>query len=83
LGKRTRETAVIARTGKALGDLEPCGNRLEKTVFYQGKTPPEGRLKLYGKLKAGDKACLEAGNPAFIVAKEAGGDGQAAERDWA
>ncbi|MDR0637409.1 MAG: hypothetical protein LBG27_00645, partial [Spirochaetaceae bacterium] len=58
LGKRTRETAVITRTGKAdaLGDLEPE----EKRVFYQGKTPPEGRLKLYGKLKTGDKACLEA-----------------------
>jgi hypothetical protein len=32
----------------------------------------EGRVKLYEKPEAGDKVSLEAGNPAFIMAKEIG-----------
>jgi transposase len=70
LGKRTWEMAIITRTGKfkttAEGDKEPE----EKTVFFKGATTAEGRLKLYEKLEAGDKVSLEAGNLAFIMAKE-------------
>jgi transposase len=70
LGKRTWEMAIITRTGKfkvtAQGDQEPE----EKTVFFKGTTTAEGRMKLYEKLEAGDKVSLEAGNLAFIMAKE-------------
>ena len=70
LGKRTWEMAIITRTGKfttnAQGDQEPE----EKTVLFNGVTTAEGRLKLYEKLGAGDKVALEAGNMAFIMAKE-------------
>ena len=70
LGKRSWEMAIITRTGKfrtnEQGDREP-----EETVSrYHGATTPEGRLALYGKLEAGDKVALEAGNLAFIIAKE-------------
>jgi transposase len=41
-------------------------------VFHEGKTTVDGRVRLYGKLKAGDKIALEAGNLAFIMAKEIG-----------
>jgi transposase len=62
--------AIITRTGKfttnAQGDQEPE----EKTVLFNGVTTAEGRLKLYEKLGAGDKVALEAGNMAFIMAKE-------------
>jgi transposase len=70
LGKRTWEMAIITRTGKfrmnEQGDAEPE----EKTTRYNGVTTCEGRVKLYGKLEAGDKVALEAGNLAFIMAKE-------------
>jgi transposase len=70
LGKRTWEMAIVRRTGKmvktATGDLEPE----EKIKLYKGVTMAEGRMKLYEKLEAGDKVALEAGNLAFIVAKE-------------
>jgi transposase len=42
----------------------------EKSVFFKGTTTVAGRVKLYGKLREGDKIALEAGNLAFIVAKE-------------
>jgi transposase len=62
--------AIITRTGKfktnGQGDREPE----EKTVFYKGATTAEGRLNLYEKLEAGDKVAFEAGNMAFIMAKE-------------
>jgi transposase len=62
--------AVITRNGKfkvnEQGDAEPE----EKTVFSKGVTTAEGRIKLYKLLRAGDKVCLEAGNLAFLVAKE-------------
>jgi hypothetical protein len=62
--------AVITRNGKfkanEQGDTEP----VEKTARFSGTTAAEGRLKLYEKLEAGDKAVLEAGNLAFIMAKE-------------
>jgi hypothetical protein len=55
LGKRTWTMAIITRTGKMVknewGEEEPE----EKTVFYEGKTTAEGRIKLYGKLREGDK----------------------------
>jgi transposase len=70
LGKRKWEMAIVTRTGKvvknAQGDLEPE----EKTKLYKGVTTAEGRMKLYEKLEAGDKVAIEAGNLAFIVAKE-------------
>jgi hypothetical protein len=72
LGKRTWEMAIITRSGKfktnEQGDAEPE----EKTTRYSGRTTAEGRLQLYGKLEAGDKVALEAGNLAFIMAKELG-----------
>jgi transposase len=72
IGKRTWEMAIITRTGKfrtnEQGDVEPE----EKTTRYSGRTSAEGRVKLYGKLEAGDKVALEAGNLAFIMAKEMG-----------
>jgi transposase len=62
--------AVITRSGKfktnEQGDTEPE----EKTARYKGSTAAEGRIKLYKLLRAGDKVCLEAGNLAFIIAKE-------------
>jgi transposase len=62
--------AIVTRTGKykvnAQGDAEPE----ERTVFSKGTTTAEGRLKLYGKLRQGDKVAFEAGNLAFIIAKE-------------
>jgi hypothetical protein len=70
LGKRKWEMAIVRRTGKAVknaqGDWEPE----EKTKLYKGVTTVEGRVKLYEKLEAGDKIALEAGNLAFIMAKE-------------
>jgi transposase len=70
LGKRSWEMAIITRSGKfrvnEQGDAEPE----EKTTRYSGRTTAEGRLQLYGKLEAGDKVALEAGNLAFIMAKE-------------
>jgi transposase len=70
LGKRTREMAIATRNGKfkvnGQGDAEPE----EKVTRFSGRTAAEGRLKLYEKLEAGDKAALEAGNMAFIMAKE-------------
>jgi transposase len=62
--------AVVTRSGKfktnEQGDAEPE----EKVTRFSGRTAAEGRLKLYEKLKAGDKVALEAGNMAFIMAKE-------------
>jgi transposase len=70
LGKRTWELAIITRSGKfkvtAQGDAEPE----ERTSRCKGTTTAEGRLKLYAQLRPGDKVALEAGNLAFIVAKE-------------
>jgi hypothetical protein len=70
LGKRAWEMAIITRSGKfktnEQGDREPE----EKTTRYKGATTGEGRVKLYKLLKAGDKVCLEAGNLAFMMAKE-------------
>jgi transposase len=72
LGKRTWEMAIITRSGKfktnEQGDAEPE----EKTTRYKGSTTAEGRVKLYGKLESGDKVVLEAGNLAFMMAKETG-----------
>jgi hypothetical protein len=70
LGKHTREMAIITRNGKfkanGQGDAEPE----EKVAQFSGTTAAEGRLKRYKLLEAGDKAALEAGNMAFIMAKE-------------
>jgi transposase len=56
LGKRTYTMAVIGKTGKA--------------SHSNGRTDSEGRAALYRKLEKGDKVALEAGNLAFIMAKE-------------
>jgi len=41
-----------------------------KMAIHQGKTSIHGRQALYGKLEKGDKVALEAGNLAFILARE-------------
>jgi transposase len=70
LGKQTWEMAIITRSGKFKTNERGDKEAEEKTKFYRGVTSAEGRVKLYGKLEAGDKVCLEAGNLAFIMAKE-------------
>jgi transposase len=56
LGKRAYEVAIVGGKGK-----------VEKS---NGKTTLAGRQWLYKKLRAEDKVALEAGNMAFIMAKE-------------
>ena len=56
LGKRTYTVAIVGKRG---------GVKLSN-----GKTTVEGRQALYRKLEAGDKVALEAGNLAFLMAKE-------------
>ena len=72
LSKRTWEMAIITRTGKVRINGQGDAEAEEKTTRYKGTTTAEGRVKLYGKLEAGDKVALEAGNLAFIMAKEMG-----------
>jgi transposase len=56
LGKREYTTAIIGRNGK--------------TSIHQGKTGLQGRAALYKLLEKSGKVALEAGNPAFITARE-------------
>jgi transposase len=56
LGKREYTMAIIGRNGKM--------------SIHQGKTSIQGRQALYQKLEADDKIALEAGNLAFIMARE-------------
>jgi transposase len=56
LGKRTYTMAVVGKNGKV--------------TMSNGKTTAEGRQGLYRKLEGSDKVALEAGNLAFIMAKE-------------
>ena len=56
LGKRTYEVAFVGKGGKV--------------TRSNGKTFPDARQSLYRKLRSGDKVALEAGNMAFIMAKE-------------
>jgi predicted amino acid dehydrogenase len=56
LGKRTYEMAIVGANGKV--------------TMSNGKTTVEGRQWLYKKLCSRDKVALEAGNLAFIMAKE-------------
>jgi transposase len=56
LGKRTYEVAIVGKGGKV--------------TKSNGKTFVAGRQALYKKLRCGDKVALEAGNMAFIFAKE-------------
>jgi transposase len=56
LGKRTYTLAVIGKTGKV--------------THSNGRTSIEGRQSLYKKLDKTDKVALEAGNGAFVMAKE-------------
>jgi len=56
LGKRTYEVAFVGKNGKV--------------TKSNGKTFVAGRQALYNKLRPGDKVALEAGNLAFIMAKE-------------
>jgi len=58
LGKRTYELAILGIEGKV--------------AFSNGQTFPAGRQSLYKKLRAEDTVALEAGNMAFIMAKEIG-----------
>jgi transposase len=56
LGKREYTMAVIGRNGKM--------------SIHLGKTSIQGRQALYKKLERTDKVALEAGNLAFIMARE-------------
>jgi len=56
LGKREYTMAIIGRNGKM--------------SVHQGKTSDQGRQALYRLLEKSDKVALEAGNLAFITAKE-------------
>ena len=56
LGKRTYEAAIVGENGKV--------------TKSNGKTFVAGRQALYKKLRPQDKVALEAGNMAFIMAKE-------------
>jgi len=55
LGKRTYEVAIVEKGGVTISN---------------GKTCVAGRQALYKKLRPNDKVALEAGNLAFIIAKE-------------
>jgi transposase len=70
LGKRKWEMAIVTRTGKMVKKEGGEETPEERTKFYKGVTTVEGRVKLYQKLEATDKVALEAGNLAFIMAKE-------------
>jgi transposase len=61
---------IITRTGRMVKNEQGEEEAEEKSVFFKGTTTVAGRVKLYGKLREGDKIALEAGNLAFIVAKE-------------
>jgi transposase len=56
LGKRTHQDAFVEENGK--------------TVFSNGVNTADGRQALYKKLKRNDTVAIEAGNMAFIMAKE-------------
>jgi len=56
LGKRTYEMAIVGKGGKV--------------TRSNGKTHPAARQVLYKKLQPNDQVALEAGNLAFIMAKE-------------
>jgi len=56
LGKREYTMAIIGKNGKM--------------KIHQGKTSIQGRQALYRLLTASDKVALEAGNLAFIMARE-------------
>jgi transposase len=56
LGKRNYEVAIVGKNGKV--------------ALSNGKTYVDGRQTLYKKLRPADKVALEAGNMAFIMAKE-------------
>ena len=55
LGKRTYEVTIVGKSG---------------VTKSNGKTHVAGRQALYKKLRPNDKVGLEAGNLAFIIAKE-------------
>ena len=56
LGKREYTMAIIGKNGKM--------------KVHQGKTSIQGRQALYRLLTSSDKVALEAGNLAFIIARE-------------
>ena len=56
LGKREYTMAILGKNGKM--------------SIHQGKTCIHGRQALYRKLETNDKIALEAGNLAFIMARE-------------
>jgi hypothetical protein len=62
-----RTAAWMDRFGEAAYAMAVIG-RDGKVRFSNGKTGPAGRQGLYGKLEAGDKVCLETGDPAFRMA---------------
>ncbi|GHU40784.1 hypothetical protein FACS1894190_08110 [Spirochaetia bacterium] len=58
LGKRTYTPAIIGKKGAV--------------TLSNGTTTLEGRIALYKKLEKTDRVAVEAGNPAFEMAKETG-----------
>jgi hypothetical protein len=56
LGKREYTMAIISTKGKM--------------ILHKGKTNIQGRAALYKLLEKSDKIALEAGNLAFIMARE-------------
>ena len=56
LGKRTCQAAFVGASGKA--------------AMTNGKTGAQDRQALYKKLRPDDRVALEAGNMAFVMAKE-------------
>jgi transposase len=56
LGKRTHEDAFVSKDGRV--------------VFSNGMNTPDGRQALYKKLRRADTIGIEAGNLAFIFARE-------------
>ena len=69
-GKKTQETRYVGiDLGKRTYEVAIVGNR-GKVTLSNGKTGVSGRQALYKKLCPQDKVALEAGNLAFIMAKE-------------
>jgi transposase len=70
LGKRTWAMAKVWRTGKLVKNERGEEEAEEEQGFTNGLTTVAGRKKLYKQLRESDKVALEAGNLAFLMAKE-------------
>lgn len=59
VGKATMEVRILRETSEGI-----------KIVKWNGKTDVDGRLRLIGMLRKSDIIALEAGEPAFTIARE-------------